>query len=121
MQFEFKKEYNDVIIRKQMSEKLMKLYPDKIPIICEKDPRSKMKKIEKTKYLIPKDFAVSQFSLLLRNIIELNPEEALFLLAKKKYSIVGETKIGDIYERYANKEDGFLYIVYAEELFKGSS
>ena len=104
-----------------MSEKLMEQNTTKIPIIWEKDPRSKMKKIEKTKYLIPKDFAVSQFSLLLRNIIELNPEEALFLLAKKKYSIVGETRIGDIYERYANKEDGFLYIVYAEELFKGSS
>ena len=121
MEFEFKKENKDVIIRKQMSEKLMKLYPDKIPIICEKDPRSLMKEIKKTKYLIPKDFAVSQFSLLLRNIIELNPEEALFLLAKKKYSIVGETRIGDIYERYANKEDGFLYIVYAEEIFMAGS
>ena len=121
MKYRFKTVNKDVNKRKQMSEKIIKQYPDKIPIICEKDPRSKLKDIEKTKYLIPKDFAVSQFSLLLRNIIELNPEEALFLLAKKKYSIIGETRLGDIYERYSNKDDGFLYIVYAEELFKGSS
>ena len=124
MEFEFKKENKDVIIRKQMSEKLMKLYPDKIPIICEKDPRSKLKKMDKTKYLMPEDLTVSQFNLLIRTKIELNPGYALFLLAIVKhseYSIVGETRLRDIYERYANKEDGFLYIVYAEELFKGSS
>ena len=77
--------------------------------------------MDKTKYLIPRDFTVSQFSLLIRTKIQLNSEEALFLLAKEKYSIVGETRLGDIYERYSNKDDGFLYIVYAEELFKGSS
>ena len=124
MQFEFKKEYNDVIIRKQMSEKLMKQNPGKIPIICEKAPKSKLKKMDKSKFLVPRDFVVSQFNLIIRTKIELNSEEALYLLAIVKHSeisIVGETRLGDIYERYANKEDGFLYIVYAEELFKGSS
>ena len=81
----------------------------------------KMKYIEKTKYLMPKDFTVSQFSLLLRYKIELNPEESLFLLAKGKYSIVGETRLGDIYENYADKNDGFLYISYAEEKFMAGS
>ena len=119
MEFEFKKKNKDVIIRKQMSEKLKKQFPDKIPIICEKDPESKMKEIEKTKYLIPKDLTVSQFSLLLRKKVELNPEEAFYLIVKEKYSIVGENRIEDIYEKYANEEDGFLYIVYSEELFKG--
>ena len=119
MEFEFKKENKDVNKRKEMSEKLRKQFPDKIPIICEKDPKSKMKEIEKTKYLIPKDLTVSQFSLLLRKKVELNPEEAFYLIVKEKYSIVGENRIEDIYEKYANEEDGFLYIVYSEELFKG--
>ena len=61
-----------------MSEKLIEKYPDKIPIICEKDPDSKIKDIEKTKYLIPKNFTVSQFSILLKNKMELNSEEAFF-------------------------------------------
>ena len=44
MEFEFKKENQDVNKRKQMSEKIMKQNPGKIPIICEK--RSKVQ-IEK--------------------------------------------------------------------------
>ena len=119
MKFKFQMENKDVNKRKEMSEKLRKQFPDKIPIICEKAPKSKMKEIEKIKYLIPKDLTVSHFSLLLRKQIELNPEETFYLLAKGKYSIVGETSIADIYEKYANKEDGFLYIVYAEQLYKG--
>ena len=119
MELKFKKENKDVNKRRQTSEKLKQENPDKIPIICEKDPRSLMKEIKKTKYLIPKDFTVSQFSFVLRKKIELNPEEAFFLLAKGKFSIVGETRIGDIYEKYASKEDGILYIVYAEKEFKG--
>ena len=107
-----------------MSEKLMKQNPGKIPIICEKAPKSKLKKMDKSKFLVPRDFVVSQFNLLIRTKIELNSEEALYLLAIAKhseYSIVGETRLGDIYERYANKEDGFLYIVYAEEIFMAGS
>ena len=121
MKYRFKTENKDVNKRKQMSEKIIKQYPDKIPIICEKDPKSKMKKIEKTKYLINKNFTVSQFSLLLRNKIELNQEESLFLLVDGKISLVGESRLGDIYEKYANKEDGFLYIVYVGNEYMGYS
>ena len=85
MEFKFKKENKDVNKRRQTSEKLKQENPDKIPIICEKDPRSLMKEIKKTKYLIPKDFTVSQFSFVLRKKIELNPEEAFFLLAKNSW------------------------------------
>ena len=36
MQFRFKKENKDVNKRKQMRENLIKQFPDKIPIVCEK-------------------------------------------------------------------------------------
>ena len=121
MQFRFKQEIKNVNIRKQLSECLIKKYPDKIPIICEKDPNSKIKDLEKTKYIIPKDFTVSHFSILLRNKLELKSERSFFLLAKGKYAIVGETRFDDIYERYADKGDGFLYIFYAQETFWGGT
>ena len=121
MKYRFKIENKDVNKRKQMSEKIIKQYPDKIPIICEKDPRSKLKDIEKTKYLMPKDLTVSQFHLIIRNKIELNQEESLFLLVDGKISLVGESRLGDIYEKYANKEDGFLYIVYVGNEYMGYS
>ena len=121
MQFNFKTKIQDVNQRKKMSENILQSYPDKIPIICEKDPRSKLKDIEKTKYLMPKDLTVSQFHLIIRNKIELNQEESLFLLVDGKISLVGESRLGDIYEKYANKEDGFLYIVYVGNEYMGCS
>ena len=93
MKFKFKMENKDVNKRKEMSEKLRKQFPDKIPIICEKDPRSKLKDIEKTKYLMPKDLTVSQFHLIIRNKIELNQEESLCLLVDGKISLVDLSKI----------------------------
>ena len=112
-------ENKDVNKGKQLSEKLIKKAPNKIPIILKKDPKSKMKAIEKTKYLIPKDFTVSQFSLIIRKRIELNQKDAFFLIVKGKYAIAGETRLNDIYEQYANEDDGILYVVYAEEEFGG--
>ena len=121
MKFRFKIENKDVNKRKQLSENLIKQHPDKIPIVCEKEPKAKIKEIEKTKYLIPKDLTISQFCFSLRKNIKLNPEECLFLLVKGKISIAGETRLGDIYEKYADKEDGFLYIAYAEEIYMAGS
>ena len=123
MKFKFKTENKDVNERKLFNEKLKKLYPDKIPIICEKDPRSKFADIDKTKFLIPKDLFVAQFILLIRKRIEINSKEAFFLITDKGIVISKEinTSLGEIYEKYANENDGFLYLVYAgEEIWGGS-
>ena len=123
MKFKFKTENKDVNERKLFNEKLKKLYPDKIPIICEKDPRSKFADIDKTKFLIPKDLFVAQFILLIRKRIEINSKEAFFLLTDKGIVISKEinTTLGEIYEKYANENDGFLYLVYAGEEIWGDS
>ena len=34
-------------------------FQKKVPIICEKDPKSKIKDIDKSKYLVPGDLTVS--------------------------------------------------------------
>ena len=49
MEFRFKQENRDVEQRRQNCEKIRKQFPDKIPIICEKDPKSKIRDIDKTK------------------------------------------------------------------------
>ena len=121
MEFQFIKENNDVKVRKQLCDNLIKLYPEKIPIICEKDPRSEISDIKKTKYLIAKDLMVAQFNYIIRKNIELKPEQALYLLVDGKVSIVEEMILRDVYEKYANKEDGFLYIVYSANEYFGVS
>ena len=89
MEFEFKKLNPITDKRKQESQKIREKYPDRVPVICEKDPKSKMKSIDKTKYLVPNDLTVSQFSYIIRKRLELDKSSALFLLVSGKHSITG--------------------------------
>ena len=89
MEFQFKVQNPESSKRKQESLKIREKYPDRVPIICEKDPKSKMKDIDKTKYLVPNDLTVSQFSFIIRKRLELDKSSALFLLVAGKHSITG--------------------------------
>ena len=121
MEFNFKNE-NTVEQRKQNCIKLREKFPDKIPIICEKDPNSKtLKDIDKTKYLISSDLTVAQFNFMIRRRIEIKQEESFFLLVNGKNSLTTEMNLGEVYKKYADPEDGFLYIAYASALTWGKN
>ena len=119
MEFRFKKDNPDAEQRRKECEKIRTQFSEKIPIICEKDPKSKIADIDKTKYLVPSDLTVSQFSFMIRKRIEIEKEAAFFLLANGKHSITGDTLLSEIYDKYKDPEDGFLYIAYASELTWG--
>ena len=120
MEFKFKKDNPDSSQRKAESDKIREKFPEKIPIICEKDPKSNIRDIDKTKYLVPADLTVSNFNLMIRKRIEIPQEAAFYLLANGKASITGDRLLSDVYEEYRD-EDGFLYIAYASELTWGNS
>ena len=121
MEFRFKKENPDAEQRRKECDKIRNQFSEKIPIICEKDTKSNIRDIDKTKYLVPADLTVSQFSFMIRKRIEIEKEAAFFLLANGKHSITGDTLLSEIYERYKDPEDGFLYIAYASELTWGNN
>ena len=79
-----------------------------------------LKDIDKTKYLIPGDLTVTQFNMMIRKRIKINQESAFYLLANGKVSITGDSLLNEIYEKYKDPEDGFLYIAYASELTWGT-
>ena len=81
-----------------------------IPIICERDPKSRIKDIDKSKYLFPGDLAISNFSLMIRKRLQLPYESALFLFVNGRNAITGDVPLSDVYEWYKDPEDGFLYI-----------
>ena len=120
MQFQFKTKIPDVNQRKKMSENIIQSYPDKIPMICEKDPDAKFRGIDKTKFIIDKDIMIYQLIENLSRKTELGEKESLFLLVDGKYALTGTTTLGDIYKKFANKEDGFLYIVYTSKEIWGA-
>ena len=80
MEFKFKKDNPEAEKRKTECAKIRAQFPDKIPIICEKDPKSNMAEIDKTKYLVPVDLTVSQFSFMIRKRIQLSKEAAFYFI-----------------------------------------
>lgn len=121
MNFKFKKQNPDASKRKLESNKIKEKYLDRVPIICEKDPKSRLADIDKTKYLVPNDLTVSQFAFIVRKRIALDKNSALFLLVNGKNSITGDSSLNEIYETHKDPEDGFLYISYTGELIWGNN
>ena len=108
----FKKE-NSEEKRISESEKILKKYPNRIPVIVEKDPRSKLNDIDKNKFLVPNDMNFAQFIYVIRKRIKLLPEEALFLFVNGIMATNGSS-MSSIYQTHKDK-DGFIYITYTSE------
>ena len=95
------------------SSKIIERYPDRIPIIVEKDKKCKIKDIDKNKFLVPNDMTLGQFIYVVRKRIKLDPTEALFFFVNNILCNNTQT-LGEIYKTYKDK-DGFLYILYTSE------
>lgn len=97
---------------KEKIEKMLKKYPDKVPIIftsskiCDSE-------INKQKFLVPRDITMSELIYIVKKRISIPPEKAIFIyidnFMPNLNSIVSEN-----YEKYKNK-DNILYISYATE------
>lgn len=98
--------------RRKESERVLKKYPDRIPVICEKARTSKIKECLTKKYLLPKDLQIGMLSFVIKKRLNMDPETAIFILINGK--MVSNTKAEEIYQREKDK-DGFLYAVYSEE------
>ena len=62
------------------SSKIIKRYPDRIPIICEKNMSDfGIPDIDKHKYLVPYNLTLGQFIYVIRKRIRLPTSSALFL------------------------------------------
>ncbi|XP_013417087.1 autophagy-related protein 8 [Lingula anatina] len=112
MKFTFKEE-NTFETRKCESDKIRSKYPDRIPVVVQKAPRSNIPEIDKEQFLVPSDLSVAQFMYIIRKRIELPPERNLFLFVNKVLPTTSAT-MGSIYEEHKD-EDGFLYVAYSGE------
>ena len=105
--------------RKKESEKIISYFPDKIPIICEKDPKCNLTELEKSGYIIKKNMSVNKFIAIFRKKIKIEEGYAFYLLVNQKYILLGNNTMSEIYDKFKDKEDGFLYITYSSELMWG--
>jgi len=99
--------------RKEVAERILAKYPDRIPVIVEKSPRSDAPDIDKKKFLVPSDITVGKFVYEIRKHMQLSPEKAIFLFVNNVLPPTAEL-MSRIYKDYKD-EDGFLYITYSGE------
>jgi len=94
--------------------KLLKKYPDKIPVYID-IPKNDMV-LEKRKYLVDSNVTVMNLQVLIRKSIKINSAEGIYMLINK-HLIPSSTELGSLYQ--TNKsEDGLLYIqLYKENTF----
>ena len=95
------------------STQIMQKYPNRIPIIIEKNELSKIQEIDKTKFLTPTDLTISQFICVIRKRIKLNHHESIFIFINNNIPCTSSF-IGQVYDEFKD-DDGFLYINYSSE------
>ena len=118
MSFENQRSFDE---RLTESSRIKGKYPDRIPVIIEKDPSCKdMQTIDKTKFLVPCDLTVGQLNFVVRKRIRLSPHESMFLFVGKA-NVIPPVNI-TMYEVYEQNmsEDGFLYMKYCNMATFGS-
>ena len=97
------------------SVRIRQKYPNRIPIVCEKDQRSTdIPDIDRKKYLVPMDLSIANFMYVIRKRIKLTPEKSIYLFVDNHVMPATSQLISTIYNEHHNR-DGFLYITYAGE------
>ena len=95
------------------SDRILKKYPNRIPIIVNKRIDSKIADIGKSKFLVQKDMVMNQFIYVIRKRLNLKSSEAIFVTINNEMCTSGEF-LSDIYNKHKNI-DGFLYVTYSSE------
>ena len=98
--------------RKRQAEIVLEKYPDKIPVIVEKDPKSKkIPNIDRCKFLVPRDFSVAQLLYVIRKRIEISSDEGIFFFVNNQL-VTSSSLLADMYDKHKD-DDAFLYIIFA--------
>lgn len=99
--------------RVKESHKIKTKYPDRVPVICEKNPGSGLDMLDKRKYLVPNDLTATQFLFIIRKRLKLASEKGIFLFVNNMIAPSTHTMV-ELYNQYKD-DDGFLYMNYTEE------
>jgi GABA(A) receptor-associated protein len=98
--------------RKEESSRLMKLYKNRIPIIIDKLPSTKLNELDRKKYLFINTMLISDIYNTINN--RLNSSYNIYFGMNKEFLSILSIPILEIYNKYRD-EDGFLYCYYGNK------
>ncbi len=110
------KKLHSVIKRHKQYKRLRAKYPHRVPIIVEyaNDFPIDYQRLEKQKYLVPDEFTLRTFMLIIRKQMTLDKKHAICMwMGGTMPKLTSE--IGTLYSTFKDEEDGFLYIRLAVE------
>lgn len=108
-------------IRKGEVEGIRAKFPTKIPVVVERYKREvNLPLLDKTKFLVPQELTMSNFTQIIRNRLILPPGRSFYFVINNKSIISNSKPISEIYKDNKD-EDGFLYMTYASQEMFGSS
>lgn len=114
---EFQKKF-ELKTRLKEAERVISKYPDRLPLIVEYDTTRRsvemFQKLDRQKYLVPKDCTAGQFMFVIRKRIQLKPQDAMYMFFGKNTLVNANKSMDEIYESHKNI-DKFLYVQVAAE------
>ena len=111
------KERHSLPLRKQESSDIMQRFRSKLPVIVEKaDGEKSLPNLDRTKFIVPDDMSMTQFSAIIRTRLSLKSSQAFYLIVRNRSLTLTRT-IAEVYWEYKDV-DGFLYMTYsAQEMY----
>jgi GABA(A) receptor-associated protein len=109
--------YKDKYTLKQRieeSQKVLRKYPDRIPVIVETHTKEIV--LDKQKYLVPTDLTVGMFLFVLRKRINLRPEEGIFLFADNTLMNTGAL-MSTVYAKHRDESNFLTFSISKENTF----
>ncbi len=102
--------------RIEESSRILRKYPERVPVICEKGFGTDLPDIDRKKYLCPNDISIANFMYIIRRRIKLPAEKSIFLFCGDGAAVLLPTAclMSTAYQDY-KADDGFLYITYNAE------
>jgi GABA(A) receptor-associated protein len=107
------------LAHKDEAARMVKLHPDRIPVVCTKSSYSDLPQIEMAKFAVPGTMLCGEFKYIVhKNIVQavgesLRAEQTIYIFVN---GVVPKTTalMSELYQKFRD-EDGFLHVTYGAE------
>ncbi|XP_072102188.1 microtubule-associated protein 1 light chain 3 gamma-like [Mobula birostris] len=114
------KERRGADVRKAEADSIRNRFPNKLPVIVERYAKERsLPQLDRSKYLVPLELSMCQFTIIIRNRMALSSKQAFYLMVHNQSVASTSLTMAEIYEEF-KEEDGFLYVTYASQEMFGS-